>query len=357
MEPPAALAPVSPAGFFRRHGVKLVISILLGAGLAILLARGGLPLLPPKEAFAGLRAWTVAVYVVSLLGVHLFRALRWRHLLRVVGEASQRSVLAVSWVAFAIIMISPFRSGEVVRPYLISKRSSVTLWQAAGTIGAERVIDGLVLSLILFGALTIATPLDPLPARVGDLPVSPAAIPGATYGVLALFAACFALMGVFFWRRDWARRVTHAVIGVVSKRLAVHAARIVEGVADGLRFLPSPRHLVPFLIETLAYWGLNALGVWLLGWGTGLVAMTFAQACVVMGVVGIGILVPAGPGYFGAFQLSTYMALAMYFPEGAIKSSGAAFVFLLYGTQLIFHIAAAIFAGALLLGPEAPSER
>lgn len=352
MEPPAALDNVSSAGFFRRHGVKLVVSIGLGGGLALLLARGGLPLIPPGEAFAALKPWTVAAYVASLLGVHLFRALRWRHLLRLVGEVSLRAVLAVSWVAFAIIMISPFRSGEVVRPYLISKRGSVTLWQAAGTIGAERVIDGLMLSLILFGALTLATPLDPLPARVGDLPVSPAAIPGATYGVLGLFGACFALMGLFFWRRDLARRATHAVIGLVSVRLAVHAARIVEGVADGLKFLPSPRHLLPFLLETLAYWGVNALGVWLLAWGTGLTSMTFAQACVVMGVVGIGILVPAGPGYFGAFQLSTYIALAMYFPEGAIKGSGAAFVFLLYGTQLLFHIVAAIFAGALLLDPE-----
>jgi hypothetical protein len=50
------------------------------------------------------------------------------------------------------------------------------------------------------------------------------------------------------------------------------------------------------------------------------------------------------------------MALAMYFPEGAIKSSGAAFVFLLYGTQLLFHIAAAVVAGGLLLGPEARKE-
>lgn len=357
MEPTESLAPVNPAGFFRRHAVKLVLSILLGGGLALLLLRGGLPLIPPEDAFARLRPWTVAAYVVSLLGVHVFRAVRWRHLLRVVGNASLRSILAVSWVSFAVIMISPFRSGEVVRPYLISKRSSVSLWQAAGTIGAERVIDGLVLSLILFAGLLSATPLDPLPARVGDLPVSPAAIPGATYGVLSLFAACFALMGVFFWRRDLARRVTHAVVGIVSHRLAVHAARIVEGVADGLRFLPSPRHLLPFLTETLVYWGINAAGVWLLGWGTGLWEMTFAQACVVMGVVGIGILVPAGPGYFGAFQLSTYMALAMYFPEGAIKSSGAAFVFLLYGTQLLFHIAAAVVAGALMLGPEAPAER
>jgi hypothetical protein len=63
--------------------------------------------------------------------------------------------------------------------------------------------------------------------------------------------------------------------------------------------------------------------------------------------VGVGILVPAGPGYFGAFQLSTYMALAMYFPEAALVGPGAAFVFLLYATQVGFHILA--LAAALVM--------
>jgi uncharacterized protein (TIRG00374 family) len=320
---------------------------MLGGSLALLLTRGGLPLIPPDGSFASLKPWTVAAYAASLVVVHVFRAIRWRHLLRLVGQVPLATVLSVSWIGFAAILLSPFRSGEVVRPYMISKRGFVRLWEATGTIAAERVIDGLVLSLILFGSLSLATPLDPLPDRVGDFPVSPAAVPGAAYGVLALFAVCFLLMGVFFWRRDFARRITHAVIGVVSHKLAAHAARIVEGVAEGLRFLPSPRHLLPFLLETLAYWGANALGVWLLAWGSGLTGVTFAQACVVMGVVGIGILVPAGPGYFGAFQLSTYMALAMFFHEGAITTAGAAFVFLLYGTQLVWHVIAAAIGVAL----------
>jgi hypothetical protein len=59
-----------------------------------------------------------------------------------------------------------------------------------------------------------------------------------------------------------------------------------------------------------------------------------------MGCLGIGILVPSGPGYFGAFQLSTYMALGMFFHEDMLSGPGAAFVFLLYATQVGFHIVA-----------------
>jgi uncharacterized protein (TIRG00374 family) len=338
-------APVRPSadqgGAWKRHGPKLALSLLLGVGIAWVLSRGGLPLLPPRSAFATLKVWTVPAYVGSLAVIHAFRAMRWRHLLRPVGQVSNRSILAVSWIAFAAILISPFRSGEIVRPYMITRRGSVRLWEAAGTIGAERVIDGLVLSLLLFVSLQLSTPLDPLPDHVGDLPVPAAAVPKAAYMALGLFFCAFALMALFFFARDFARRMTHAAAFVISRRIADRLAGIVERIADGLRFLPSARHAGPFVLETMVYWGINVAGVWLLAWGTGLTGMTFAEAAVTVGCIGIGILVPAGPGFFGAFQLSTYMALAMFFPEEALRGPGAAFVFLLYACQVGFHLVAA----------------
>lgn len=343
----ATLPPAGLAGLVQRHGVKLAASLVLGGGLAWLLVRGGLPLVPPAHAFAEVRPWTVAVYVASLAVVHLLRAARWRYLLAPVGGASTRNVILVSFIAFGAILISPLRSGEIVRPYLITRRSKVRFWEAAGTVGAERVIDGLVLSAVLFAGLMLGTPQSPLPDHVGNLPVPAAAVPKAAYGALALFMSAFALMGIFFFARDWARRATFAIIGVVSRDLAAAFARVVERVADGLGFLPSARHTVPFITETLAYWGVNIAGVALLAWGTGLSGVTIAEAAVVVGCVGVGILVPAGPGYFGAFQLSTYMALAMYFPETALVGAGSAFVFLLYVTQIGFHLVA--MAGALII--------
>jgi hypothetical protein len=72
------------------------------------------------------------------------------------------------------------------------------------------------------------------------------------------------------------------------------------------------------------------------GWRMAQTPFEFPTPC-----IGIGILVPAGPGFFGAFQLSTYMALAMFFPEEALRGPGAAFVFLLYACQVGFHLVAA----------------
>ena len=62
-----------------------------------------------------------------------------------------------------------------------------------------------------------------------------------------------------------------------------------------------------------------------------------------MGVLGLGVLVPAGPGLFGAFQASTYAALAMYFHDDVVLGPGTVFVFLLYTISGAWHLVAAGF--------------
>ena len=331
-----------PPSFLQRRGPALLVSLCLGGGLAWVLARGGLPVYPGVAAFESVRWWTVAVYVASLAVVHFFRAARWRYLLRPLADVPPRRVVAISWIAFAAILLSPFRTGEVVRPYLLASRSRVRIWEAAGTVGAERVVDGLILSLFLFAGLLAGAPISPLPDRVGDLPVPAAAVRPAAYSALALFTAAFVAMGVFYARRAAAQRWTSALLARVSPRLAGRVSGIAGRLADGLRFLPSRRLVVPFLAETLVYWVANILGVWLLAWGAGLSGVSLADAAVVVGCIGIGILVPSGPGYFGAFQLAAFMALATTVPEAQIRGPGAAFVFLLYASQTSFHLLAAL---------------
>jgi uncharacterized protein (TIRG00374 family) len=344
-EPPAASpsapVPTGLGGWLRRHVGKIIVSIGIGACLAWLLARGGLPFVPERSWFVDVRPGPIAAYMGLLIAAHVLRSVRWRHLLRPVGNVPLRSVVGVTWISLAAIVLAPFRTGEVVRPYLISKRGTVRVWEAASTIAAERVLDGLSLTFMLFVGLALAPPRAPLPARVGDLPVSIGAVRGAAYGALALFTSAFAMMALFYWRRQLARKIVHTLVGIVSPRLADRVASIVERLAEGLRFLPSGRTMAPFLAETAGYWAASVIGLWLLGMGAGLQGFSIAEACVTLGVASIGVLLPAAPGFFGAFQLSTYMALAMFYPEATIRSTGAAFVFLFYVTSIGWHLVAA----------------
>ena len=82
-----------------------------------------------------------------------------------------RTVLTVTFVGFAAILCLPLRSGEAVRPVLMHRRGRLSGWAATGAVAAERIIDGLCVSIMLLVALGVATPLDPLPDRIGTLPV------------------------------------------------------------------------------------------------------------------------------------------------------------------------------------------
>jgi hypothetical protein len=120
----------------------------------------------------------------------------------------------------------------------------------------------------------------------------------------------------------------------VSKPLAAWATRQVERLSDSLQFLLSRRHGIAFLRDTLAYWAVTSLGLWVLLRGSGAQA-DLAQTCVTLGVLGLSTLLPSGPGFFGTYQLGTYCGLAMFFPESVVLNAGAAFTFVSYTTQLV----------------------
>lgn len=325
---------MAATSWIRRHGLALAASLAVAAGFAWLLHKGALPVLPRREDFAGIAPWTVVVYALLYLLALYVRAHRWAWLLAPIAPVPLRRVLTVSFIGYGALVLLPFRTGEVVRPALIRREGKLSGWAATGTIAAERVLDGLVLCAILLVALMIARPLDPLPDHIGGLPVPVAVVPAVAYGALLVFAAAFAVLGAFYFWRAWATRAIDAVIGLVSKKLAARISGAAARVADGLHFLPRLALAGPFLAATLLYYALNALGIELLLWGAGVAPVSLGRACVIMGVLHLGVLLPNAPGYFGAFQIAIYAGLAMYYPPARVATTGSAVVFLLYVIQI-----------------------
>jgi uncharacterized protein (TIRG00374 family) len=331
---PALPASDSPrTSLLKRLLPRLLISLLIGAGFVWLFRRGGLPLVPPEAAFQRMRWWALPGYLALVSLASFFRTYRWLYLLRPIAPTLSRwRVFGMGLIGFSAVFLAPLRSGEVVRPLLIASDGEVSFFQATGTVGAERVVDGLVLTLFTFLALWFAPPLSPLPDRLGELPLPVSALPAAVYSTLLVFLAAFIAMAIFYRARDFARRTTRLLVAWASPRLADWLMGSVERLAEGLSFLPSRANLQPFLRDTAIYWSLGIAAQWLLLWASGLSA-SLLQACVMLGVMGLGSLVPAGPGFFGAYQIAGFSALALYFELPLVKSEGAAFVFVSYVAQ------------------------
>ncbi len=125
--------------------------------------------------------------------------------------------------------------------------------------------------------------------------------------------------------------------------LAEKLATMSEKFADGLHVFRRRDDALGFLFETTIYWGINALGMWLLAWGAGVThadgtAPTFGEACALMGMLGCAILIPGPPGLLGVFQAGIYAGMTMFFPTSIVTGPGAAYVFLMYASQVVFQL-------------------
>lgn len=319
----------------RRWIPKLALSIALGGLFAWIAARSGVPTLPPRQAFASVAWWAAPAYAASLLVTHFLRAARWRHLIAPVKPIPLGEVILLNWIGFFAIFALPMRLGEVVRPALTKLRHRVPMSAGFGTVAAERVVDGLVTSLCVAWALLVLPRLethDPIASKLAS----------AGAAAVALFSCAFVAVGLFLVKRELAMGMAERTLGLFSPPLARRLASKVGGVADGLRSLGETRLFGPFVAETCLYWLSNAAGMWLLAIGCGLPA-TLGHGIAVMGVLAIGILLPAGPGLFGSFQLAVASGLRLYFPEAMVVSEGAAFIFTMYSTQaLVFVLTGAL---------------
>lgn len=316
---------------------KLLLSLIPATAIVWLMRSGSLPIVPSREELASVAVWTVPLYVFTWGAAYFARLSRWYFLLRPVQEVPYRTVLRVNAVGLFLISVFPFRMGEMARPLMIRRSPRLTFWAASGTIAGERILDAFCVSVMLLLGLRLARPLPNLPDHIGKLPIHVELVPHLAFGSALLFTTLCVVMAIFYFWRAWAERVTKAVVGVVSVKLASWLAAKIAQMAEGLGFLAYRRYAVPYIALTVVYWLLNAAGFWVVALGCGLPELGYFGAAATMGVVALAIIAPATPGFFGAFQFATYVGLAMYLKPDVVTGVGSVYAFLVYVLPLTLN--------------------
>lgn len=325
----------------RRLVVRLGVSLAFAAAFGWWVHNQGIAIIPPLDAFVSMAPWGVPGYLGSLAVVHFCRAYRWTYLLRPIGDVPARRMLPVAFVGFVAILMLPLRMGELARPLLIKRHAGVSMSAALGTIAIERVVDGLLVSLLLTLCLFVV-PADASP-YVWPLRLLP----------LALFVAALGALVIFLLRGDRVTVFFGRLTGRVSEKLSRTVVHVLQGFSRGLAVLPNRGLLLRFLAVSAVYWSANALGVLLLARGCGLDLDLFG-AVATMGTVAVGILLPSGPGFFGNFQAAVLVALGLFIPIDSVAASVSVFIFTLYACQVLVTVlvgvASVLFGGLSLRG-------
>ncbi|HAN32309.1 MAG TPA: TIGR00374 family protein, partial [Myxococcales bacterium] len=90
------------------------------------------------------------LYSACLVLIHGLRVLRWWTLLQRFEGVSLAHINRVGAIGFMAVFMLPLRLGELARPWLLQRDSDVAFGTGLSTIAVERVIDGLMVSLLLF---------------------------------------------------------------------------------------------------------------------------------------------------------------------------------------------------------------
>ncbi|MFO0748671.1 MAG: lysylphosphatidylglycerol synthase transmembrane domain-containing protein [Myxococcota bacterium] len=265
-----------------------------------------------SAALASQDGWVMnlwwALPFLGILGlIHILRVVRWRPLLDPIAKLDFATHNRIGAVGFMAMFLFPLRLGELVRPYLVKRASiaakmnpPVRMTRVLATVVVERVIDGLVVSLLLFASMTF------LPSH-GDK----AELTVGAWAALAVFASAAALLAGARWQHERTRKLVNVTAGLVSKRLARAIDHLLEAFLDGLRRLPNARAFAGFVAITFAYWGLNGLGVWCMIQAFHL-PIDMVGAYAMMACVVVGMMIPNSPGNVGSFWYFLLLPVPLY---------------------------------------------
>ncbi len=268
--------------------------------------------------------WLLVAIGVSVL-IMVFRAWRWQLELLPLDHVPLGRLWVITAVAYMAINLLPVRLGEVVRPWLLSRRSNVSFSNVVGNVVLEKTLDSVVIVFyILVGLLTIEN----LPLWVRR---------GAIFPAVAA-AILVSLVLLFWWRGE--AFVDRWVLRLLPQRFGGNLKKILASVADGMRIIPNPGLLLVVFVVSLVLWFLPILSSYIMTLAFGL-NVPFSAALVVFIFVGFGTALPNLPGMIGPYQYACILALGLF---GVSEVDGLAYGLVLNAVQFLTIIAQGLLA-------------
>lgn len=260
------------------------------------------------------------LHILSAIGLiyatYLPRALRWKIFLRPVCHTSARRLIAPTIVGFTGLALLG-RPGELIRPYLIGRRTGMSMSAQMAVWTVERIFDTGAFALMMAIDLVVAPSLRGLPyfARFRDA--------GFFLVVVVVGLTAFAIamrrnsQGVAAW--------VERVFGGFAPNAARKVAHKLKAFGEGLNTIHDAGSFAKLVGLSLLIWGLIALAYRQVAhaYPPPLQHLRFSHAVLLMGFSIVGSTVQL-PVVGGGAQLASIAALLHVFaiPKELAVSAG-----------------------------------
>lgn len=297
--------------------VNLLLGLAMGA-LFIWLALRGTDFEGVKASFkAANYLYLIPVVFLSII-VQMVRSYRWGVIVEPLEKIDQGTLFTITSVGFMAITLLPVRMGEIVRPYLISKKSTVKLGSSLATIVVERIFDMLTLMiLLLFVLLTVE-----LPEWVFR----------AAYAILLIIIPFLFLLIFLAVNREISAKGLDRIAGKLPPAFASRLMKLFHSFLDGLQILPDWKKMVYLSFLSLSTWCLVGVATYILFSSfASMGELPLAAAYAVLIITALGVALPTAPGFIGNYHFSCVMGLTLF---GIPKTDALTFAIVIHFIQL-----------------------
>ena len=283
---------MSDSGAFDKYRRWVVWAIVLGV---VLYAGGSMWADSEKvgDEFARMNWWFYLGALLLTLVNYAMRGLKWHYLVTVLGIRISPRENGRIFLAGLSMTISPGKAGEMLKPYLVSKRTGVSMTKSVPALVAERLTD--IIAIVILMALALPS----MGGNAGDHTIALIAIAAVITLGLAVIAS---------------ERLSLAIIGVAERLPVVgKIAEKIEVLYRSTRLCLAPVPLISMIVLSFVAWGLECVGFLLVFEGMGLeISLSQATFIYAAGTV-VGGLVSIVPGGVGAAE-GSIIGLLMKLP-------------------------------------------
>jgi glycosyltransferase 2 family protein len=262
------------------------------------------------QALKGADPLYISAAVVLIYVCYLLRAVRWSNFQKGVGPSRVIPIFKMTLAGFSAVFLFG-RVGEPIRPMLISRKEKIPLADTFGIYALERFLD-LAFSVAVLASWFLTVTIQNV-LRPGE---STSVLESArkTAGTILTLGIIGLLVLVVYLRVHGANLLE----GRMQVWLAIHGwrssvARIVLGIARGLKSMRTWRDLVYAVIVSAAHWFLVILIYYLVAqsFGGKLASLRFQDSILILALTLVGSLFQL-PGIGGgpqAVMIGTYTRL------------------------------------------------
>lgn len=316
---------------FSKKNILFTVSIIASIVCTWLFIRN-IDWLLLKNALRDANYWFIIPTLILTLLVYVIRAIRWRGLLSHIKSISVINLLSVTFIGFMANNILPARVGEVLRPFILSKKENIKFSTSFATVIVERIFD--MLGLLIFTVVVIAllphppatqhNPLDHVSSSQVST-VLESIIPSlkkwtevfAAVGVLTVIALFLVVI-----KPDFFKKILIGLCGFLPHKLKDKILGLYESFVFGLKILEDKTQTVWIFVLSLFIWVLSGAEIYLLGFSFHM-HLPFVGACLVAVCLALAVALPQAPGYIGVFHIAVLKSLHIFGIETTAAQSYA----------------------------------